>query len=412
MTRKIIATRDATRTLRRALLAAALLATALVPTTAASQSTGEAVEYHHAGFGHYFITARPGEIAILDAGAFGGAWRRTGESFLVWTAGGPSTREACRFFTEAYAPKSSHFYTALSAECANLQRGATWQFEDIAFHLKVDALGNCPDGSSPLYRLYNNAQSGAPNHRYTTLRAIFDQMSGQGWTAEGAGALTVFACVPSAVGGAVPSGWFEGRTSAGEELLGPVFDDGSFYLFYSSDQSLGLVEGRATFTGNAFSAPRARDYAVKPVWSEQATAVNGTVVPRTSIEGSIAGGGRTRTFTARYEKATSTPVPLAQAAGSFLGFVGTPADLVLTSLTLSPAGHLSGSFAGCAVAGTLAPRQASGFMEASISFGAGCPPGQDTTSGIAFYSPDNGGELFVATHGADGTGLFAFVGQR
>lgn len=39
------------------------------------------VEYRNARLGHFFVTASPAEIAMLDAGGFGGAWTRTGESF-------------------------------------------------------------------------------------------------------------------------------------------------------------------------------------------------------------------------------------------------------------------------------------------------------------------------------------------
>jgi hypothetical protein len=47
-----------------------------------------------------------------------------------------------------------------------------------------------------LYRLYNNGQGGAPNHRLTTDRATRDAMTAQGWVAEGAGPDTVYGCVP------------------------------------------------------------------------------------------------------------------------------------------------------------------------------------------------------------------------
>src|SRR6185369_7646365 len=46
-----------------------------------------AIEYFHAAFGHYFITAIPGEIAQLDAGVFSG-WARTGQAFDVYAGTG------------------------------------------------------------------------------------------------------------------------------------------------------------------------------------------------------------------------------------------------------------------------------------------------------------------------------------
>ena len=43
--------------------------------------------------------------------------------------------------------------------------------------------GVCPIGVK-LYRLYNNAQGGAANHRYTTSLAIRQQMINQGFVPE------------------------------------------------------------------------------------------------------------------------------------------------------------------------------------------------------------------------------------
>lgn len=59
----------------------------------ASAAPIEVVEYFHAGFGHYFMTALPAEIALLDGGGFGGAFARTGSTFKVYD--GPGERRGC-----------------------------------------------------------------------------------------------------------------------------------------------------------------------------------------------------------------------------------------------------------------------------------------------------------------------------
>ena len=59
--------------------------------------TTTAVEYYHAGFGHYFTTAQADEITGLDGGAYGGVWTRTGYTFGVWTSG-TGLFDVCRFF--------------------------------------------------------------------------------------------------------------------------------------------------------------------------------------------------------------------------------------------------------------------------------------------------------------------------
>jgi hypothetical protein len=109
----------------------------------------------------------------------------------------------CRFFSTAiFAPKSAHFYTPIASECQFLQTDpaslTVWQLEtNAAFYLELtDASGNCPAGTTPLYRVNNNGMGGAPNHRFTTDRATRDQMVTLGWVAEGNGPDIIFACVP------------------------------------------------------------------------------------------------------------------------------------------------------------------------------------------------------------------------
>ena len=152
----------------------------------ASPAPVRVVEYFNANFGHYFMTADPDEIAALDAGAFGGAFVRTGQQFFARNGPVGGTAEVCRFFTVAFAPKSSHFYTADPAECAGLKQNPDWQYEKIAFYIPVPTAGVCAAGTVPVYRLYNNGMTGAPNHRFTTNVAIYDDFRlNRGWTGEG-----------------------------------------------------------------------------------------------------------------------------------------------------------------------------------------------------------------------------------
>jgi hypothetical protein len=58
-----------------------------------------------------------------------------------------------------------------------------------------EANGNCPSGTIPVYRLYNNGQGGAPNHRFTTSDQTRVQMLANGYSAEGAG-IGVGMCAP------------------------------------------------------------------------------------------------------------------------------------------------------------------------------------------------------------------------
>jgi uncharacterized delta-60 repeat protein len=156
------------------------------------------VEYVYPPWNHYFITSIPDEIAALDSGAFPG-WQRTGETFDVYPAGAPLSTTQCRFFSgSAFAPKSSHFYSPYAFECRAVYYAESdvWGFEgNVMPVLLPDDSGMCPFGSRELYRLYNNGQGGAPNHRYTTNFAIRTAMIAEGWVPEGAGKIGVIACV-------------------------------------------------------------------------------------------------------------------------------------------------------------------------------------------------------------------------
>ena len=155
-----------------------------------------AIEYHHAAFDHYFITANPDEIAKLDNGTFAG-WTRTGDAFSVYATDQVGTKPVCRFFSTAFAPKSSHFYAPDPAECAIVKRNSNWQIEGLVFNVPVpDADGNCAAGTQPVYRLFNNGMGAAPNHRYTTSSVTRALMIASGWTPEGLG-VGVVMCSPS-----------------------------------------------------------------------------------------------------------------------------------------------------------------------------------------------------------------------
>jgi len=162
-----------------------------------ARAAGLAVEFYHAGFGHFFVTAFPEEAAALDANPASG-WTRTGATFLVDTDDAQGAAPVCRFFSAAFAPRSSHFYTPYAQECASVKGDVTWTYEAIAFHLRLpDANGACPAGTEVLYRLYNDGRTGAPNHRYTTNAQVFAAFRAKGWIAEGHGVTGAFACTPA-----------------------------------------------------------------------------------------------------------------------------------------------------------------------------------------------------------------------
>lgn len=145
-----------------------------------------AIEYYNAALDHYFMTAFPEEAAALDAGAFAGAWRRTGFAFEVWPADDVRALDVCRFFGTPPVGPDSHFYTAYPAECAGLKSDARWTYEALAFRMRLPAGDACAPPTHPVYRLYNDPPTVAlVNHRYTADGATYAALRAAGWIAEG-----------------------------------------------------------------------------------------------------------------------------------------------------------------------------------------------------------------------------------
>ncbi len=119
-------------------------------------------------------------------------WMRTGETFNVHASPSVGSASVCRFFSSSFAPKSSHFYTPDAGECSIVKQNGGWLLEGDVMSTPVpDQAGNCPAGTQPVYRLYNNGQGAAPNHRYTASLATRAQMIANDWVPEGYGPVGV-----------------------------------------------------------------------------------------------------------------------------------------------------------------------------------------------------------------------------
>jgi hypothetical protein len=195
---------------------AAYIATLSSPPPPPTSATADVIEYYYALFDHYFITVLPAEVAALDNGTFPG-WVRTGLQFKAYlppsasaaSAAPPGSRIAatappagsagmCRFFSTAFAPKSSHFYTYSADECATVKTYPEWSYEGTVMYVfPANPDGTCPAGQIPVWRLYNNGMGGAPNHRYTADAGQRDLMIAKGYALEGNGPGFAFMCTPT-----------------------------------------------------------------------------------------------------------------------------------------------------------------------------------------------------------------------
>jgi hypothetical protein len=184
-------------------------------------TTVAVVEYFNAARTHYFITANPAEAAVLDDATLPG-WTRTGGVFLALDGAAAQTTGAaaqtegaaaqtegaaaqtedaapvCRFYGRPEAGLDSHFYSASTVECAEVQArfSHAWLLEtDRAFAVWLPdvATGACPAATRPLYRVYNGRPDA--NHRYTASTGVVRDMVSALWIPEGYGPHAVAMCV-------------------------------------------------------------------------------------------------------------------------------------------------------------------------------------------------------------------------
>ena len=174
------------------------------PPTQTPTATTDAVEFYHAALDHYFLTADPAEIGLLDEGTKIQGWKRTGNSFKVWPATPqvPGAAPVCRFYGNPAKGLDSHFYSASTIECDEVKAKFpdSWLLEaNIVFQVTPVSLpdGTCPSGTKAVQRTYNKRSD--VNHRYTTDPSVQAAMVQKGYVEEGYGKPPVVMCAPEPV---------------------------------------------------------------------------------------------------------------------------------------------------------------------------------------------------------------------
>ena len=142
------------------------------------------VEFQNDALAHFFYTADPDEIAMLDAGVEVPGWRRTGFDFKAWDRFDANGIASCRFFTSRNGVYS-HFYSINGVECGILAADPLWRFEILAFRAGPPAGEDCPPDRMRVTRVYNRFASGAPNHRFLTSGSEIAHMQAENWLVEG-----------------------------------------------------------------------------------------------------------------------------------------------------------------------------------------------------------------------------------
>jgi Matrixin/Repeat of unknown function (DUF5648) len=159
-------------------------------------TTSEVVEFYNAALDHYFMTADLNEIEVLDAGTISG-WQRTGYSFAAFITPATETSPVCRYYIPP-AQGNSHFFSVLPSECNVIPTEfPTFILEGLAvmyMYIPDISTGACPQGSIPVYRLWNNRPDS--NHRYTIDATVRTEMIARGYISEGYGTTGVAMCAP------------------------------------------------------------------------------------------------------------------------------------------------------------------------------------------------------------------------
>ncbi|HEX4858141.1 MAG TPA: hypothetical protein VFV17_03915, partial [Usitatibacteraceae bacterium] len=151
-------------------------------------------EFYSTRFNRFLILARQSDKDLVDSGAVGPGWSRTGYRFKGYTLPGPtelrpaSQAPVCRYFHPLVI---THFFSASRADC-DLIRSIGAIDEGIEFWITRATEGACPAGTQAITRLYNNRFAERDsNHRYTPSRSLVREMTAKGWIDEG-----VVMCAP------------------------------------------------------------------------------------------------------------------------------------------------------------------------------------------------------------------------
>jgi hypothetical protein len=226
----------------------------------------------------------------------------------------------------------------------------------------------------------------------------------------------------SAVVNANAEGAWSGTDSSGSSFNLLVLENGDFYSMYGTNTAgnflaRGFDQGTSSITGSTLKAS-ITEYDQTGTFTGT---VNATVVNNTSIKGSATSstGNTTVTLTATplsasYSSYNYNTAPVN--SDVFGNWSGTTGDGSAANISISTAGGITGSNAGCTFTGTAAPRSSGkNVFDMNLTFGPSpCAyPGQKV-SGIALnYVLNNGKrQLLAAMQDSTKARGYMFFAQR
>ncbi len=151
----------------------------------ATQPTAIAVEYFNAALGHYFVTIDSAEMRAAEAAG----WTRTGGEFGAFAreSDAAGLSGVCRFIHGPSSGRHAHAYAIDPAECAALKSNSGLRYEGIVFYAARPVAGQCPAGTTPVYRnTLDNVHRNDFNQRLTVDATAFAKSADAGRSADGA----------------------------------------------------------------------------------------------------------------------------------------------------------------------------------------------------------------------------------
>lgn len=160
------------------------------------------------------------------------------------------------------------------------------------------------------------------------------------------------------------TGVWTGTTSANENVIGVVLEDGAYEIVYTkagTADDAGVVRGTSSVVAGTFSSADAMNFPVAQ--SAEATgfvssaSVGGSVVPASSLQLTLTTRTGTRTVSTSYVAGSDQSPDVAGLAGRYNGYTGHVGGRRDATFTIDADGSVSGTNdAGCHYVGTVSPR--------------------------------------------------------
>jgi hypothetical protein len=186
-------------------------------------------------------------------------------------------------------------------------------------------------------------------------------------------------------------GLWNGTTTTNRSVTNLVLGDGNYYMLYSPignpNSIAGVVQGTGTASNGKFTSGNAVDFNFEGLGVNAASmSINYTA--KSSFNGTLTyTAGGTTDVISTYDATFETKPTLAAITGTFAGQAAAFTGSVATAtLTVSPAGAISGDASGCAISGSVSPRNDGNAYNVSLQFGAApCTFVNQTLSGVAYF---------------------------